>query len=125
RLLARVNQTDGFDCPGCAWPDPEPEQGRSVAEFCENGAKAIAEEGTSRRITPAFFSARSVEELSRESDHWLGSQGRLTHPMLLRRGSSHYEPIGWDDAIGRIADELKSLESPDQAVFYTSGRTSN
>jgi molybdopterin-dependent oxidoreductase alpha subunit len=123
RMLTRVNQSAGFDCPGCAWPDPKGE--RSLAEFCENGAKAVAEEGTSRRATPALFRARSVEELSRESDHWLGAQGRLTHPMILRRGSSHYEPITWDAALGRIAEELRGLDSPDEAVFYTSGRTSN
>jgi molybdopterin-dependent oxidoreductase alpha subunit len=125
RLLTRVNQEGGFDCPGCAWPDPDLERGRSAAEFCENGAKAVAEEATSRRASPDLFRTHSVEELSRESDLWLGSQGRLTHPMILRRGSSHYEPIGWDDAFARIANELRALDSPDEAVFYTSGRTSN
>ncbi len=122
RVLPRMNQTDGFDCPGCAWPDPED---RSVAEFCENGVKAIAEEATTRRVTPAFFRRHSVAELSRQSDHWLGKQGRLTHPMVLRRGSSHYEPISWDDAFRMTADALRELDSPDEAVFYTSGRTSN
>ena len=125
RLLTQVNQTRGFDCPGCAWPDPDPATGRSLAEFCENGAKAVAEEGTHRRITPEFFRKHSVEALSHESDYWLGSQGRLTHPMFLRRGASHYEPISWDEALRHIATELNSLESPDDAVFYTSGRTSN
>jgi molybdopterin-dependent oxidoreductase alpha subunit len=125
RLLATVNQTRGFDCPGCAWPDPDPEQGRSAAEFCENGAKAIAEEGTHRRAGPDFFRSHSVEELSRQSDHWLGAQGRLTQPLILRQGASHYEPISWDDALSRIASELNALGDPDEAVFYTSGRTSN
>jgi molybdopterin-dependent oxidoreductase alpha subunit len=123
RLLGRVNQAGGFDCPGCAWPEPGGD--RSIAEFCENGAKAVAEEGTNRRATPEFFLTHSVSALSRESDHWLGSQGRLTHPMILRRGSSHYQPISWQEAFATIAGELKSLASPDEAVFYTSGRTSN
>ena len=123
RLLLDLNQTRGFDCPGCAWPDPD--QHRSVAEFCENGAKAIAEEATRRRVGPEFFSRWSVAELSRHNDYWLGKQGRLTHPMVLRPGSSHYEPIGWDEAFALVASELNALDAPDQAVFYTSGRTSN
>ena len=123
RLLRRLNQFDGFDCPGCAWPDPEPH--RSLAEFCENGAKAIAEEGTTERVGPDFFAARSVAELSQESDHRLGKAGRLTHPMILRAGATHYTPIGWDDAFARIAAEIAALASPDEALFYTSGRTSN
>jgi molybdopterin-dependent oxidoreductase alpha subunit len=123
RLLMRVNQFEGYDCPGCAWPDPDGE--RALAEFCENGAKAIAEEGTAQRIGPDFFSRRSVAELSQRSDYWLGKQGRLTHPMVLRPDATHYQPLSWDDAFALIARELNSLASPDEAVFYTSGRTSN
>jgi molybdopterin-dependent oxidoreductase alpha subunit len=123
RVLGRINQQDGFDCPGCAWPDPAGE--RAMAEFCENGAKAAAEEATSARVTPEFFAKWSVEELSRKSDHWLGKQGRLTHPMVLRPGAAHYEPIEWDEAFGIISAALRDLGSPDEALFYTSGRTSN
>ncbi|MSP18437.1 MAG: FdhF/YdeP family oxidoreductase [Bdellovibrionales bacterium] len=121
--LLAVNQKKGFDCPGCAWPDPDDR--RSLVEFCENGAKAVAEEATRRRVSPEVFALRSVEELSRESDYWLSQQGRLTHPMYLPRGESHYLPISWEDAFLKIATELKALESPNEAAFYTSGRTSN
>ena len=123
RLLARLNQFDGYDCPGCAWPDPDDRRG--ALEFCENGAKAIAEEGTRERVTPELFARHGVAELSRQSDHWLGKQGRLTHPMVLRPGATHYQPISWDDAFTLVARELNALEGPDEAVFYTSGRTSN
>jgi molybdopterin-dependent oxidoreductase alpha subunit len=123
RVLGRINQQDGFDCPGCAWPDPPGD--RAMAEFCENGAKAAAEEATTARMTPDSFALWSVEELSRHSDYWLGQQGRLTHPMVLRSGASHYEPIGWDEAFGMVAGALNDLRSPDEAIFYTSGRTSN
>ncbi|QSQ14964.1 FdhF/YdeP family oxidoreductase [Myxococcus landrumensis] len=122
RLLLKVNQKDGFDCPGCAWPDPGH---RSVAEFCENGAKAVAEEGTKERVTPDFFRQWSVAELCAQSDYWLGKQGRLTHPMVLREGATHYTPISWDEAFALVAEELQALPSPDAACFYTSGRTSN
>ncbi|TYK45838.1 FdhF/YdeP family oxidoreductase [Actinomadura decatromicini] len=120
--LLRVNQKRGFDCPGCAWPEGER---RHVAEFCENGAKAVAEEATTRRITREFFARHSVAELAERSDHWLGQQGRLTEPMLKRAGSGHYEPVPWDEAFRLLASELTALDSPDEAVFYTSGRTSN
>jgi molybdopterin-dependent oxidoreductase alpha subunit len=123
KTLRQVNQKGGFDCPGCAWPDPDGE--RSHAEFCENGAKAVAEEATLRRVTPEFFARRSVDELARESDYWLGQQGRLAHPMLLRDGATHYEPVSWDDAFALVAEELHALKTPDEAIFYTSGRTSN
>ncbi|AUX27722.1 hypothetical protein SOCEGT47_083200 [Sorangium cellulosum] len=123
RTLLRVNQGEGFDCPGCAWP--EPEQGRSLAEFCENGAKAVAEEATLRRVTPDFFREHSVAELSRQPDLWLGKQGRLTHPMLLDEGATHYRPVSWDEALAIVASALRALRSPDEAIFYTSGRTSN
>jgi molybdopterin-dependent oxidoreductase alpha subunit len=123
KALRQVNQRDGFDCPGCAWP--ERPGGRKLAEFCENGAKAVSEEATLRRVTPKFFAAHSVEELRSKSGYWLGQQGRLTHPMVLRPGATHYEPISWDGAFSLIAEELNGLASPDEAIFYTSGRTSN
>ena len=123
RNLTSVNRFDGFDCPGCAWPDPDGH--RTIAEFCENGAKAVADEGTRKRAGPEFWSQWSVGELSRKSDQWLNSQGRLTHPMILRPGSDYYSELSWDEAFDIIADELVSLDNPDQAVFYTSGRTSN
>src|SRR6476620_9690850 len=123
RTLFRLNQRDGFDCPGCAWPETPGH--RKHAEFCENGAKAVAEEATTRTVTPEFFAAHSVAELLGRTDFWLGQQGRLTHPMVLLPGATHYEPIGWDAAFSMIAGELRALGSPDEAVFYTSGRTSN
>ncbi len=123
RTLLKVNQTGGVDCPGCAWPEPDRE--RSHFEFCENGAKHVADEATNKRVTPEFFEKWSVAELAQQSDQWLNAQGRLTHPMLLHRDASHYEPVSWDDAFELIAGELNSLNYPDQAIFYTSGRTSN
>ncbi|MFF1404141.1 FdhF/YdeP family oxidoreductase [Streptomyces sp. NPDC058294] len=120
--LLRVNQKDGFDCPGCAWPEPDH---RHAAEFCENGAKAVAEEATLRRVTPEFFAAHPVADLAGRSGYWLGQQGRLTHPVYLPEGGTHYEPVGWDRAFDIIAEEIAALGSPDEAVFYTSGRTSN
>ncbi|MFD1939418.1 MULTISPECIES: FdhF/YdeP family oxidoreductase [Nonomuraea] len=120
--LLQVNQKRGFDCPGCAWPEGEH---RSPAEFCENGAKAVAEEATTRRVGREFFAAHPVGELAVRSDHWLGQQGRLTEPMHKPAGSDHYVPIGWDAAFEIIARELRALDGPDEAVFYTSGRTSN
>ncbi|MGH9678029.1 MAG: molybdopterin-dependent oxidoreductase, partial [Candidatus Acidiferrum sp.] len=121
--LRRLNQFDGFDCPGCAWPDPE--ERRSANEYCENGAKAVAEEATSRRVTPDFFKQHSVTQLSAQSDYWLGKQGRLTHPMHLPAGSDHYQPIAWDEAFELIGGELNALTHANEAIFYTSGRTSN
>jgi molybdopterin-dependent oxidoreductase alpha subunit len=123
KTMLRLNQKGGIDCPGCAWPDPDGH--RTATEFCENGAKAIAEEATLLRVTPEFFAAHSVAELAQQSDHWLGKQGRLTHPMLLRPDATHYEPVSWDKAFTIIANELRALASPDEALFYTSGRTSN
>jgi molybdopterin-dependent oxidoreductase alpha subunit len=122
--LLRVNQADGFDCPGCAWPEPAA-RARSHAEFCENGAKAVAEEATLRRVDPDFFARHTVEDLAARSNHWLGQQGRLTAPVVRRPGSDRYEPIAWDDAFTLVADHLRGLSSPDEAIFYTSGRTSN
>ena len=123
RTLLRLNQKHGFDCQSCAWPTPD--EHRHIAEFCENGAKAVADEATTRRITAEFFQQYSVEALAQKSDYWLGKQGRLTQPMVLKPGATHYEPIGWDDAFKLAADELRSLPSADEATFYTSGRTSN
>ncbi|MGE9697506.1 FdhF/YdeP family oxidoreductase [Streptomyces sp. NRRL F-5630] len=120
--LLRVNQKDGFDCPGCAWPEGDK---RHTAEFCENGAKAVAEEATLRRVGPDFFAAHSVADLAGRSGYWLGQQGRLTQPMHLAEGATHYTPVSWDEAFRVIAEELTALGSPDEAVFYTSGRTSN
>ncbi|MBT9586646.1 FdhF/YdeP family oxidoreductase [bacterium] len=121
-LLRTLNQKGGVDCTSCAWPDPEH---RSLAEFCENGAKAVADEGTRKRADKQFFVRYSVEELSRRSDYWLNQQGRLTEPLYLAKDSSHYQPIGWDQAIQLTVDRLKGLDNPQQALFYTSGRTSN
>jgi anaerobic selenocysteine-containing dehydrogenase len=124
RTLLRLNQPDGFDCMSCAWPDPDPEQ-RHRAEFCENGAKAVADEATRRRITHEFFTRHSIADLMERTEHWLGQRGRLTHPMVKWPGGSHYEPIGWDAAFDLVGRELRGLGSPDEAVFYTSGRASN
>ena len=123
RTLLKLNQQGGFDCPGCAWPEPDGK--RSHAEFCENGAKHVADEATTKRVTPEFFAEWSVADLANKSDLWLGKQGRITHPLVLHRGATHYEPISWDDAFALISAELNSLDHPDEAVFYTSGRTSN
>jgi molybdopterin-dependent oxidoreductase alpha subunit len=123
RTLSAINQTDGYDCQSCAWPDPE--DFRHRAEFCENGAKATAWEATRKRATPELFARMSIAELSTLSDHELGDLGRLTAPLLRRPGATHYEVISWDDAFALVAAELNRLESPDEAVFYTSGRTSN
>lgn len=121
--LAKLNQRHGFDCPGCAWP--EEHGGRKLAEFCENGAKAVAEEATKRVVTREFFARHAVAELQARPEFWLSQQGRLTEPMVLRPGTDHYRPIAWDEAFELIANELRALQSPHQAVFYTSGRTSN
>ncbi|MET8565981.1 FdhF/YdeP family oxidoreductase [Streptomyces flaveolus] len=120
--LLKVNQKEGFDCPGCAWPEGDH---RSTFEFCENGAKAVAEEATVRRVTPEFFAAHPVSELAGRSDYWLGQQGRLTEPMYKPAGSPTYVPVSWETAFDVVARELERLDSPDEAAFYTSGRTSN
>jgi len=121
--FSKVNKFGGFDCPGCAWPDPDDH--RTIAEFCENGAKAVADEATKKKITSDFFLENSVVDLSKMSDEWLNSVGRLTQPMILHQDSINYEPISWDDAFEMIATELVKLDNPDEAIFYTSGRTSN
>ena len=122
KALTAANQTDGFDCPGCAWPEP---QHRSRFEFCENGAKAIASEVATARVTPEFFAQHSVAELKTWSDRDLNRAGRLVEPMILEAGATHYAPISWDDAFERVGSALRELDSPDEAIFYTSGRTSN
>ena len=124
RTLLKLNQADGFDCMSCAWPDPDPDH-RHTAEFCENGAKAVAEEADTSRVGPEFFAEHSLEDLRGRSEFWLGKQGRIVGPMVLRAGGTHYEPISWDDAFALIGDRLRGLASPDEAVFYTSGRASN
>lgn len=123
-LLKNLNQKDGFDCPGCAWPDPD-EKRAFLAEYCENGAKAVAEEATKNRVSPMFFSTYSVGKLAKLSDYEIGKKGRITQPVYLPEGANHYKEISWKDAFTLIADELNGLDSPDEAIFYTSGRTSN
>ncbi|MCG8749663.1 FdhF/YdeP family oxidoreductase [Tenacibaculum finnmarkense] len=124
QLLKNINQLDGFDCPGCAWPDPDQKRA-FLAEYCENGAKAIAEEATTNRVSPLFFATHTVQELSEWSDYDIGKSGRITHPMILREGSNNYEEISWENAFKLIGNELNGLKNPDEAIFYTSGRTSN
>lgn len=123
RVLGHMNQTDGFDCPGCAWPDPDDRA--ALTEFCENGAKAAAWETTRRHLDWKFFQQYSIDDLAKQSDYWLGQQGRFTEPLMLRPGSRFYEPIDYDEAFQRIGNALESLDSPHEAIFYTSGRTSN
>ncbi|QBL92623.1 Protein YdeP [Komagataeibacter saccharivorans] len=122
RALLAMNHPDGFKCPSCAWPDPDREK---TLEFCENGAKALAFEATKRHIGAEFFAAHTVTELMARSDHWLEEQGRLTHPMRYDAATDHYVPCTWDEAYALIGQHLQALDSPDQAEFYTSGRTSN
>ncbi|TRZ46311.1 FdhF/YdeP family oxidoreductase [Robertkochia solimangrovi] len=121
--LAHMNQKDGFDCPGCAWPDPEHRS--KLGEYCENGAKALAEEATTKRVDADFFRKHSVEELSRWSDFHIGKSGRITQPFILHPDSDHYTPLSWKEAFETIGNTLNELDDPDEAVFYTSGRSSN
>ncbi len=122
-VLNKLNQKEGVDCPGCAWPDPKHRS--KLGEYCENGVKAIAEEAMEARVNPEFFAKHSVTELQQQSDYWLGQQGRLTHPMVLRENETHYSPISWSEANKIIGEELNALDNPNEAAFYTSGRTSN
>ncbi|GAB4050149.1 FdhF/YdeP family oxidoreductase [Spirosoma litoris] len=125
KVLADLNQKDGFDCPSCAWPDPDGHRS-TLGEYCESGAKAVADEiMTKHSASPVLFQRYSVAELLQKNDLWLGQQGRLTQPMVLKPGATHYEPISWDEAIRLIASQLNALDSPNEAIFYTSGRTSN
>jgi molybdopterin-dependent oxidoreductase alpha subunit len=122
RTLLSANQPDGFDCPGCAWPD---RNHASTFEFCENGVKAVAAEATARRTGPEVFERYTVAELAKQSDFWLEDQGRLTHPMVYDADSDRYQPIEWDAAFALIARHLNALSDPNEAIFYTSGRASN
>jgi molybdopterin-dependent oxidoreductase alpha subunit len=121
--MLKLNQKHGFDCPSCAWPDPDDH--RAVTEFCENGAKALAAETTLRRADREFFARHTVSALAAHDDYWLEQQGRLVEPMMLEQGASHYQPVSWEAAFGLIADELNRTATPDEAIFYTSGRASN
>ncbi|TFD15742.1 FdhF/YdeP family oxidoreductase [Cryobacterium sp. TMT1-21] len=122
KALLRLNQRDGTDCPGCAWPESQGH--RKTAEFCENGAKAVAEESTLRTVTPAFWAEHSIEELATKTEYWLGNQGRITHPMVIRPGDTHYSQISWNAAFELIGEQIRATV-PDRTVFYTSGRTAN
>lgn len=123
KALLEMNQKDGFDCPSCAWPDPE--KPSKIGEYCENGAKALADEATTKTADSTFFKKHSVEELSQLTDYELNKLGRLTEPLVLKPESLYYEPIDWQDVFVLISQELKKLASPDEAIFYTSGRSSN
>lgn len=124
QALTKLNQKNGFDCPGCAWPDPDDKRSL-LGEYCENGAKAIAEEATLKKVDSGFFEKHSIEEISEWSDLEIGKSGRLTEPMILEEGSCYYKPISWDSAFSVIGSQLRKLDSPNEAVFYTSGRSSN
>ena len=122
RALLRMNQDGGFDCPGCAWPEPDH---KSRFEFCENGAKAIAAETTTRTVGASFFQQHTVSDLLKRDDYWLEQQGRLAEPLRYDADSDRYLPISWEEAFQFIGKKLSALSHPDRAVFYTSGRTSN
>ena len=124
KALLDLNQKGGIDCPGCAWPDPDDDRS-SVAEYCENGAKAIAEEATKKTLKPQFFTDNSVEHLAQLSDYEIGRSGRIAQPMYLSEGASHYTELSWAEAFEKIGKHLNNLASPNEAIFYTSGRTSN
>ena len=125
KTLLKLNQVKGYDCPSCAWPDPDADKRSSIGEYCENGAKAIAWEATKNKVTPDFFKQHTIEQLLNESDYWLEKQGRITHPVIIEEGASNYKKISWKEAFRLIANKLNSLENPDEASFYTSGRASN
>lgn len=124
KVMFELNQKGGVDCPGCAWPDPDGKRS-SLGEYCENGAKAIAEEATTKGLDSRFFQENSIDDLASQTDYWIGKRGRILQPVILEEGANHYQPITWDNAFNLIANELNALPSPDDAVFYTSGRTSN
>ncbi|WP_114751058.1 FdhF/YdeP family oxidoreductase [Pleomorphovibrio marinus] len=125
KSLFQLNQPNGFDCPSCAWPDPDPSDVSRVGEYCENGAKAVAWEASKNTIGEEFFREHSIADLMNKSDHWLEKQGRISQPFIVKPGSNHYEPLTWEAAFSSISGSLRQLEYPDQALFYTSGRTSN
>ena len=122
--LFHMNKKGGFDCSGCAWPDPDDDRS-PIAEYCENGAKALAEEATAKKLDAAFFAQNSVAGLAKLNDLEIGKKGRITQPMYLPKGGTHYQPISWEGAFKKIAGHLNKLQSPNEAVFYTSGRTGN
>ncbi|WP_309081224.1 FdhF/YdeP family oxidoreductase [Zhihengliuella sp.] len=122
RSMARVNQRNGVDCPGCAWPETTGR--RKPAEFCENGAKALAEESTLRTVDPQWWAEHPISDLRDKTEYWLGSQGRITQPVIIREGEDHYSPISWADAFETIAQHINAT-TPDRCAFYTSGRTAN
>lgn len=124
KALLNLNQKGGFDCPSCAWPDPDDDRS-SIAEYCESGAKAVAEEITSKSLKADFFAKNSVYDLSLLDDYHIGKEGRIAQPMYLPAGATHYQPITWQKAFDKIAEHLNRLDDPNKAVFYTSGRTSN
>ncbi|QIM16978.1 FdhF/YdeP family oxidoreductase [Leucobacter insecticola] len=122
KLMTKINHKEGFDCMSCAWPDPDH---RKIAEFCENGAKAVTWEATPLKIERSFWQEHSISSLEDKTEYWLGMQGRLIEPVYKAQGSDHYEPISWDEAYAKIADHLNGLAHPNEAAFYTSGRASN
>jgi molybdopterin-dependent oxidoreductase alpha subunit len=124
KALKHLNKKDGFDCPSCAWPDPDDDRS-ALGEYCENGAKAIAEEATAKKLNPSFFAKHSIQELAALSDYETGKKGRIAQPLYLPERGNHYQAISWEDAFKKIAGELNRLSSPDEAIFYTSGRSSN
>tara|TARA_R110002050_G_scaffold251241_2_gene389390 strand:- start:6093 stop:8384 length:2292 start_codon:yes stop_codon:yes gene_type:complete len=124
KIAAKINQKGGFDCPGCAWPDPDDERSK-LGEYCENGMKAMAEEAQNKTIGADFFVKHSVDELASWSDFEIGKSGRLAEPMFLAEGATHYQPISWEDVFNKVGNHLNNLDTPDEAVFYTSGRTTN
>ncbi|MEO6151218.1 MAG: FdhF/YdeP family oxidoreductase [Mucilaginibacter sp.] len=124
KALFKMNQKGGFDCSSCAWPDPDDDRS-ALGEYCENGAKALAEEATTKKLTAEFFAENSVDDLAKLNDYEIGKKGRIAEPVYLPKGATHYQPISWDHAFKKIAEHLNSLASPDEAAFYTSGRTSN
>ena len=122
KLMTKINHKEGFDCMSCAWPDPDH---RKLAEFCENGAKAVTWEATPLKIPRAFWAENSLTSLADKTEYWLGMQGRITEPVYKPAGSDRYEPIDWESAFRIIAERLNGLDHPDEAAFYTSGRASN
>ncbi|EHQ24544.1 FdhF/YdeP family oxidoreductase [Mucilaginibacter paludis] len=122
--LLRMNQKGGFDCSSCAWPDPDDDRS-PIAEYCENGAKALAEEATTKKLTAEFFAQNSVAGLSALTDMEIGKKGRIAQPVYLPKGGTHYQPISWDEAFKKVGQALNNLASPNEAAFYTSGRTGN
>ncbi|XMO86478.1 FdhF/YdeP family oxidoreductase [Algibacter sp. AS12] len=124
KVSLKMNQKGGFDCPGCAWPDPDDDRS-AIGEYCENGLKAMAEEMQNKLINREFFAQNAVDDLASLSDFEIGKSGRLAEPMYLPKGASHYQPISWDDAFNKVAEHLNDIDNPDEAAFYSSGRTTN